>query len=205
MKCNKDASIRVRIDSDVEAKLKTLCEFDNTNPSVVIRRLVDAYVNLHPQRNSMLNITFKITKLPEENPHSWYMFIIEATLQSNIVGYDLDSVEIPFLLPEFFDDMREPFRVDSVYYHRMSFPNCIGEKGRFIGAKMVGCKWKGAIYVYKDSLLETPEVYEDMVKDALDNKIKFGVSQYIRHQCYTDLEINVAEEIFESDLDVEHY
>jgi len=205
MKNNKDASIRVRIDSDVEARLKKLCELDGVNPSSLIRRLVDLYIFSHPETKAKIDVLIEIKNLPKENVHAWYVFLIDAELQTENVDYDLVSNEIPFLLPEFFEGEREPFRVDSFYYHRMSLPNCIGRKGRFIGAKIEGGKWKGAIYVYKDELLNTPWVYEEMVKEALIEKIKDGVTQYIRNQVSIDFYEELTKDMLTSKNDFERY
>ncbi|PMM56712.1 hypothetical protein [Vibrio lentus] len=196
MKSNKDSSIRVRIDRDVEAKLKQLCEWDNTTPSAVVRKLVDVYVARHSLSDVVLDVLFEITTLPESNPHSWYMFEIEAELKGELEGESLESIELPFLLPEFFEGEREPFRVDSAYYHRMSFPNCIGKRDRFLGAKVVNRKWKGAIYVYRDELLDTPDVYETQVQDALKENIILGVSQYVKLKMSAALESDIVDEVF---------
>ncbi|HFK2923278.1 TPA: ribbon-helix-helix domain-containing protein [Aeromonas hydrophila] len=206
MKSNKDASIRVRIDSDVEASLKRLCEFEGVNSSVLIRRLIDAYVALHPETKVKVDVSFQIKNLPEDNIHAWYVFLVDADLKTENLGYDLTSIEIPFLLPEFFDeDGREPFRVDSFYYHRMYVPNSTGRKGRFIGAKIMEGKWKGAIYVYKNSLLDTPDAYESEVKRGLSERIKFGVIEYIRSQLSSDFSCLLNEKVFESKNEGERY
>lgn len=205
MKSNKDASIRVRIDSDVEARLKNLCELDGVNPSVLIRRLVNSYFFSHPETKIKIEVSFKIKNLPKENIHAWYVFLIDAELQTENIDHDLVSKEIPFLLPEFFEGEQEPFRVDSFYYHRMYLPNCSGKKGRFIGAKIEGGKWKGAIYVYKDALLDTPEVYEEKVKEALIEKIKDGVIKYIRNQVSIDFSEELSKEMLASKNDHERY
>ncbi|VXA81166.1 MULTISPECIES: ribbon-helix-helix protein, CopG family [Aeromonas] len=205
MKSNKDASIRVRIDSDVEARLKKLCELDGVNSSVLIRRLVNSYFFSHPETETKIEVSFQIKNLPKENIHAWYVFLIDAELQTENIEHDLVSKEIPFLLPEFFEGEQEPFRVDSFYYHRMSLPNCSGKNGRFIGAKIEDGKWKGAIYVYKNALLDTPEVYEGKVKEALTEKIKDGVIQYIRNQVSIDFLEELNKEMLESKNDHERY
>lgn len=200
MKSIKDSSIRVRIDRDIETKLKQLCEVDGTTPSAVLRKLLDTYVAHHPLRDFILDVIFKLTNLPNTNPHAWYVFEIEVELQGKLEGHDLSKLEIPFLLPEFFDDDGEPFRVDSVYNHRMSFPNCTGKNARFIGAKVVERKWKGAIYVYRDSLLNTPEVYENLVKEALKKQILLGVGQHVKQQVYMAMEKNVIDMLFDTGM-----
>lgn len=191
MKNNKSSSIRVRIDSQTEHELKQLCDLEGTTPSTVIRKLIDDYVNNHPERSSKVDFLFTIKKLPEENPHSWYMFELEVKLQGELNGHDLSKLKVPFLLPEFFEGDKEPFRVDSHHKHVRLLPNCTGKKGRFLGAKVVERIWKGAIYVYEDSLLATPDIYENMVKDAMRKQILLGLSQNIKQ--IEQIEMNVVE------------
>ncbi|MDP8051520.1 hypothetical protein QJU23_03645 [Pasteurella atlantica] len=177
MKNKKDSTIRVRISSDTEKKLKDLCKLENDTPSAVVRKLIEEYVEKHPMTNMNLEVKLNISKLPESNPHRWYVFNLEAEL---VGGYSyLDNEEVTFLLPEFYDNSREPYRVDSVYYHRESFPKCIGKRGRFIGAKLINRKWKGAIYVYHDKLLEQPDRYEVDIKERMKEQIILGVYYFI--------------------------
>jgi predicted DNA-binding protein len=177
MTSKKDSTIRVRIGSDTESKLKALCELENDTPSAVVRRLIEGYVEKHPMTNTFLDVNFKVSNYPKSNPDSWYIFNLEAEL----AGGDslLDEEELIFLLPEFYDDRGEPYRVDSAYYHRKSFPNCIGQKGRFIGAKLTNRKWKGAIFVYRDKLLDQPDSYEIDIMERMKEQIILGVSHFI--------------------------
>lgn len=177
MTSKKDSTIRVRIGSDTENKLKALCELENDTPSAVVRKLIEGYVEKHPMMNTLLDVKFNVSNYPESDPDSWYIFNFEAEL----IGGEqyLDNEEVIFLLPEFYDDHGEPYRVDSAYYHRKSFPNCIGKRGRFIGAKLKNRKWKGAIFVYRDKLLEQPDSYEVDIKERMKEQIILGVAHFI--------------------------
>ncbi len=152
-------------------------KLENITPSAIVRKLIEGYVEKHPMSNTFLDVNFTISNYPKNNPDSWYAFNLEAEL----VGGDpyLDNQELTFLLPEFYDDCGEPYRVDSAYYHRKSFPNCIGQRGRFIGAKLTERKWKGAIFVYRDKLLEQSDSYENDIKEHMRKQIVLGVSQFI--------------------------
>ena len=197
MKNKKDSTIRVRIGSDTENKLKDLCEIENVTPSAVVRKLIEGYVERHPMANTHLDVNFKISNYPESNPDSWYIFNLEAEL----VGGDpyLDNEELTFLLPEFYDDCGEPYRVDSAHYHRKSFPNCIGQKGRFIGAKLTNRKWKGAIFVYRDKLLVQPDSYENDIKEHMREQIVLGVSHFIAEMKLGGFKESVIENLISND------
>jgi hypothetical protein len=198
MSTKKDASIRVRVDSDIEHKLKYLCELEGSKPSAVIRELVESYVHHHPMSESVFDVSFEIWSFPDENPHSWYMFNLSAELIGGLP--ENKDHEIPFILPEFFDENNcEPFRVDSVSFHRTSFPNCIGEKGRFLGAKLTDRQWKGAIYVYKDSLLGSPEEYERAIKDKMKKNILAGLAQYLKLYSIDSLHLKALEQVINLD------
>lgn len=177
MASKKDSTIRVRVGSETESKLKILSELTNDTPSSIVRQLIEDFVEKHPLANTGLDVSFEISKYPESHPDNWYIFNITAEL----LGGDsyLEHEELTFLLPEFYDNYGEPYRIDSVHYHRKSFPNCIGQTGRFIGAKLIQRKWKGAIFVYRDKLLESPDIYEVEIKKHLRNKIISGASQFI--------------------------
>lgn len=193
MTSKKDSTIRVRIGSDTENKLKALCELENDTPSAVVRKLIEGYVEKHPMTNTLLDVKFNVSNYPESHPDSWYIFNLEAEL----VGGEqyLDNKELIFLLPEFYDDRGEPYRVDSAYYHRKSFPNCIGKRGRFIGAKLINRKWKGAIFVYRDKLLEQPDSYEVDIKERMKEQIILGVSHFI-----AEMELEACKESVIDDL-----
>ncbi len=199
MASKKDSTIRVRIGSDTENKFKTLCELENDTPSAVVRKLIEEYVERHPMTNTLLDVRFKVSNYPESHPDSWYIFNLEAEL----LGGDsyLDNEELIFLLPEFYDDHGEPYRVDSAYYHRKSFPNCIGKRGRFIGAMLTARKWKGAIFVYRDTLLGQPDSYEFDIKERMKEQIILGVSSFIAKMKLEACKDSVIDNLMSKDSD----
>ncbi|OLQ73151.1 hypothetical protein BIT28_25335 [Photobacterium proteolyticum] len=174
----KENIVRVRIDDVLDNKLKSLCTMDGESPSSVVRKLIRLYVDNHPMTDKLWDVSFEVTNLPETNEHAWYSYILRVELNGDLSL--LESDELTFLLPEFFEDNGyEPYRVDSAYYHRKAFPNCTGKKGRFLGAKLTKGKWKGAIFIYRDSLLDTPDICFEEIKKNMKANILSGLSKHL--------------------------
>jgi|GEM_PF-5475761 len=93
---------------------------------------------------------------------------------------------IYFSLPEFIEDNREPYRIDSFFFCRVVFPGAYNNKGRLLGAKFnlaedgsLALEWKGAVFLYKDIYLKQPKIAFDAIKGALEESIRSSIDNYI--------------------------
>ena len=172
----KDSTIRVRISKEIEEIFKELCEYEEKKPSEVLRALIESYISKHPITTKKIDVEFTIEQYPVTNPHSYYCYNITAMLKGNLEK--IDGNEIIFILPEFVTDGREPYRVDSFYYHRKPISGYYSKNGRVLSVNFIDGTWKGVIFIYDDSMLENPEVFcFAQIKNALKKNILKAVSE----------------------------
>jgi hypothetical protein len=170
----KDSTIRIRISKELESKFKEICEYEGVTQSGVLRELIMSYINTHPITTQDIDVQFNIEQYPETNPHSYYCYNVAAILTGNLENI---HDEIIFILPKFIFNGKEPYRIDSHHYHRKPLPGHYGMDGRVLSAKFIDGLWRGAIFIYDDSLLSNPEIscFPD-IKKMLKTNILSAVS-----------------------------
>ncbi len=172
MQSTKDSTIRVRISEELEQKFKEACESDGEKTSTILRHLINSYVGAHPITTQNIDVDFTIDQYPETNPHSYNCYYITASLKGDLSN--ISENEIIFILPDFFVDGKEPYRIDSFHTHRKPLPGYYGSNGRVLSVKFIDAVWKGAIFIYDDSLLKNPEavLFEKIRKDLRKSILK---------------------------------
>ena len=151
------STIRIRIPEALEREFKEICDIQGANQSQVLRWLITRYVESHPKASHNLDVNFEYAEYPENNPHSKFCYYITATLSGKL---DDINEEIIFVLPEFFHNRVEPYRVDSNHRFRKAIPGAYGADrfdGRVLGAKFIDGRWEGVIIIYDESLIDHPK------------------------------------------------
>jgi hypothetical protein len=191
----KVAAIRARFDYDRFQVFKRLCAIDGTTASDKIRELVDTYIDNHSMVKNRVEIDFEMQKLPKQNKHAFYSYIIEARILDEDNALDLEA-DIPFMLPEFINDGVEPYRVDSHYQYRIALPNDKSATGRYLGSRFINGEWKGAFFIYDDELLGAPNACFTDIKHSLELNILGSISNLLRRDDQSSANTKIFDEIF---------
>jgi len=195
MSTPKVAAIRARFDYDRFQVFKRLCAIDGTIPSDKIRELVDTYIDNHPMVEHRVQIEFEMQKLPKQNKHAYYSYIIQARILDEESVLDLKA-GIPFMLPEFVNDGVEPYRVDSHHQYRIALPNDKSATGRYLGSRFIDGEWKGAFFIYDDELLGSPKACFADIKHSLELSILASISNLLRRDDPASANTKIIDEIF---------
>jgi hypothetical protein len=174
----KDTTLRTRVDTSLALTFETLCSSDEKSSSQVLRTLIEEFVFNHPLSNKKVDIDVTVGKPYGRGAADGVEYEVTARLTGEVDCFQ--EVDVNFLLPEFRSENIETFRIDSFNTHRTHFPGCRNSADRLLGAKLIHCEWKGAIFLYKSSIIADPLPAFDEAKDALKNQILKGVSTVLK-------------------------
>jgi len=188
----KDTTLRTRVDSNLALTFEILCSLDEKSSSQVLRTLVEDFVFNHPLIIKKVDVDVDVDVTVGKPYGRGAADRVEYEVTAKLTG-DVDcfkGADVNFLLPEFRSENIEIFRVDSFNTHRTHFPGCRNSADRLLGAKLIHCEWKGAIFLYDSSLIADPLPAFHQAKEALRSQILKGVSTALRVLQHESLDLN---------------
>lgn len=174
----KDTTLRTRVDRNLALTFETLCSLDEKSSSQVLRTLVEDFVFNHPLINKKVDVDVTVGKPYGRGAADRVEYEVTARLTGDVDCFK--EADVNFLLPEFRSENIEIFRVDSFNTHRTHFPGCRNSADRLLGAKLIHCEWKGAIFLYNSSFIADPLPAFNQAKEALRSQILKGISTALK-------------------------
>jgi len=202
-----NSTLSVRLSTDVMESYRNLIEGAGLTTSQHTRSLIEnVLISIGKLRLEDMKIDFKYSWLDSDKriyPEYCGVVVVNVTPPSGMTLEDLSR--LVFIIPEFFNENRELFRIDSHYYHRVTADAHFIESSKtrrcVLSFRMIKGKWHAGFYNYS-FLDRTPEfvsMMEEKVKTMITNTIVCFLLGQLPPSRILDLaQVQEEDEIFRS-------